>query len=303
NPANRLANRDLLSSGKLYAARFEADGSGKWIEISLEAANKVPISGFETPFKDYGDLLIRAREAARRLGATQMDRPEDVECPVNEKMQGLGAVYVVCTGNTSPEGIEGNVANPRRINGYGNREKNYTGQIIRIDENNLDHTSDVFSWEIFVMGGDHSAKEVLIERIDGETSNLSSWKDGVQITKGERFAMPDNITFNSNVAYFTTDGTPDSFPCNDGVYAVIANNDKIREVKRFLTGPIGCEITGPLFSNDFRTFFCGLQHIGSEDIKGNAYRGKEEYPHSRFPNNDWPRDTIIYVKRKDGKRI
>lgn len=303
NPKDRIANRNLLSAGKLYAARFEADGTGKWIEISLEAANKVPRSGFDAPFKDYGDLMVRAREAARRLGATQMDRPEDVECPTDKYQKGLGAVFVVCTGNTSQEGIEGNIANPRRKNEYGNNEKNYTGHIIRINEANQNHAATSFNWEIFVSGGDHSAASVVLERIDGEKANLSSWKDNKQITQGDRFAMPDNITFNGACAFFTTDGTQDSFPCNDGVYAVSINDAEIKNVKRFLTGPIGAEITGPLFSSDFKTFFCGMQHVGSEDTKGNSFRGKEEFPPSKFPNNAWPRDTIIYVKRKDGKRI
>lgn len=303
NSKNRIANRDLLSSGKLYAARFEKDGSGKWIEISLEAANKIPRSGFETPFKDYGDLMVRAREAARRLGATQMDRPEDVECPTDNYQKGQGAVFIACTGNTSQEGIEGNIANPRRKNEFGNNEKNYTGHIIRINENEADHCAINFTWEVFVSGGDHSAANVILEKTNGEKSNLSSWHDNKQNTKGDRFAMPDNLTFNGQRVFFTTDGTPDSFPCNDGVYAAVINNDEVKTVKRFLTGPIGAEITGPLFSSDFKTFFCGLQHVGSEDIKGNSYRGKDEFPPSKFPNNSWPRDTIIYVKRKDGKRI
>jgi uncharacterized protein len=301
NPKNRIANRDLLNEGKLYAARFEENGKGHWIELTLAAANAVPRSMFETPFKDNADLLIRAREAARRLGATQMDRPEDVESPVDGTFMGKGSVYIVCTGNQSAEGISGNIANPRRTNGNNAVEKNYTGHIIRINEANLDHAATQFEWEFFLMGGDHSAALANGESADGETRNLSSWKDGVQITTGQRFAMPDNITFdNSGNAFFTTDGTADSFRCNDGVYAVSTTQAAPRKVKRFLTGPIGCEITGPKFSPDNKTFFCGLQHVGDEDAKGNRYRGKEEYPPSKFPNNDWPRDTIIYVTKKDG---
>ncbi len=299
---NRIKNRDLLSNGKLYAARFEADGSGAWLELNLSNANKAPKDKSALAFDDLGDVMVRAREAARRMGATQMDRPEDVESPTDGTFMGRGQVYVVCTGNQSKEGIDGNIANPRRKNAEGKNELNYTGHIIRINEAANDHAATKFNWETFIMGGDHSAENVTINRItqEKEAANLSSWKDGKQITKGDRFAMPDNITFDmAGNAFFTTDGTPENFRCNDGIYAVATSGTHERVVKRFLTGPIGCELTGPLLSPDNRTFFCGLQHIGSDDIDGNSFKGIGKPP-STFPNDTWPRDTIIYVRRKDG---
>ena len=300
NPRNRTANRSLLNAGKLYAARFEADGSGKWLEISLAAANAAPKGMLDTPFADIADLKLRNREAARRLGATQMDRPEDVECPKDDHFRGQGSVYVVCTGNTSEDNFNGNAANPRRSNGQ-NPELNYTGHIVRINEKNDDHAATDFTWEIFLTGGDHSAQSVNLERTNGDVRNMSSWMDGQQITSGDRFAMPDNITFDmAGNAWFTTDGMPDNFPCNDGIYVVSTTAPAPRQVKRFLTGPIGCEITGPLLSPDNKTFFCGLQHIGGENTNGQGYRGQQEAPFSTFPNDTWPRDTIVYVRRKDG---
>ena len=300
NPNNRIANRDLLSRGKLYAARFEADGTGQWIEINLRAANRVPRTGFDTPFRDYGDLMMRAREAARRLGATQMDRPEDVECPRDAYFKGQGSVYIVCTNNSSEEGVAGNASNPRRNIGA-SKDKNYTGQIVRIHEDNADHSATKFNWEIFAMGGDHSAPEVIQNRTDGQPANLSSWIDGKQITKGDRFGSPDNITFDKRgFAWFTTDGTPDSFPCNDGIYAIATEGPLPREVKRFLTCPIGAEVTGPIFAPDNKTFFCGFQHIGEEGKDGTRFRGQLDRPFSTYPNNVWPRDSVVYIRRKDG---
>ena len=300
---NRTANRELLSEGTLYAAKFNADGSGEWLEISLEKANAVPLSGNQTPFKDYADLMVRVRDAASRLGATPMDRPEDVEAPKDNYFKGFGTVYICATGNLTEEGRKGNAANPRRKNGA-TTEVNYTGQIIRINEAAKDHGSTTFNWEIFLMGGDHSKEIALLERPSdkkGETHNLSSWVNGKQISMGDRFAMPDNITFDGfGNAWFTTDGTPENFPCNDGIYVADTNSPAPRVVKRFLTGPIGCEITGPFVSEDNKTFFCGLQHIGGADEVGNGYRAKQAVPFSTFPNKTWPRDTIIYVRRKDG---
>ena len=300
NPNNRTANRNLLSNGKLYAARLESDGSGRWIEINLAAANRAPKGQLDTRFHDYGDLMVRTREAARRLGATQMDRPEDVECPKNGSFRGQGSVYIVCTGNQSEDGNIGNAANPRRKIGEAN-DKNYTGQIIRLHEKDNDHAATSFKWEVFAMGGDHSAPVAMQSRTDGTPANLSSWLDGKAITTGDRFAMPDNITFDKRgFAWFTTDGTPESFPCNDGIYVIPTSGATPRHVKRFLTCPVGAEVTGPILSPDNKTFFCGFQHIGEENIHGVKYRGQEEKPFSTFPNDVWPRDTIIYVRRKDG---
>jgi hypothetical protein len=300
NPNNRTANRSLLDNGKLYAARFEADGTGRWIEITLAAANAAPRNSGESAFANIGDLKVRNREAARRLGATQMDRPEDVECPKDEAFRGKGSVYVVCTGNDSDQGLAGNAANPRRING-GAQEKNYTGHIVRIHEKDDDHAATDFTWEIFLSGGDHASQDALQPRTDGIVHNLSSWVNGLQISSGDRFAMPDNITFdNGGNAWFTTDGTAESFPCNDGIYVVSTTAAAPRQVKRFLTGPIGCEITGPLLSPDNKTFFCGLQHIGDNNGQGSRYRAQRPTPFSTFPNDTWPRDTIVYVRRKDG---
>lgn len=300
NPTNRLANRDLLSSGKLYVARFESNGTGRWIEITLEAANAAPKGIMDAPFLDEADLKVRNREAASRLGATQMDRPEDVECPIDGTFMGKGSVYLVCTGNVTEDGRNGNSANPRRSDGQ-NPELNYTGHIIRVHEKQNDHAATEFDWEIFLTGGDHTAAEANLARTDGETHNLSSWVNGHQFASGARFAMPDNITFDkAGNAWFTTDGTPDSFPCNDGIYVVSTTAPTPREVKRFLTGPVGCELTGPLLSPDNKTFFCGLQHIGEADVAGNSYRAQQDKPFSTFPNEVWPRDTIIYVRRKDG---
>jgi secreted PhoX family phosphatase len=49
--------------------------------------------------------------------------------------------------------------------------------------------------------------------------------------------------------------------------ANIGNNqmlacDRQRRVRRFLTGPVGCEVTGAPFTPDGRTMFVNIQHPG-----------------------------------------
>lgn len=305
DPTNRVANRSLLSQGTLYAARFEADGTGYWIALTAEAANQVPLAPGEAPFADDGDVMVRCREAAARLGATRMDRPEDVESPTDGSFRGTGTVFVMCTGNLSDSGRPGNAANPRRkaLEGDG-LERNFQGHIVRIDEAGRDPAALRFTWDIFAVAGDPAGEVAPVVNQEGRRVNASSWLQGKPTTTGDRFAMPDNITFDHrNFGWITTDGTQDTFPCNDGVYVLPMVGKGPRPVKRFLTVPVGAECTGPLLAWDQRTFFCGVQHVGAESPSGQFYRGEAAGPYSSFPHGGWPRDTVVYVRRKDGGMV
>jgi secreted PhoX family phosphatase len=89
---------DLLESGTLYVARFDAGatagdgmGTGVWIPLvhgqnGLTAANG---------FANQAEVLIKARQAADRVGATMMDRPEWIAA--NPKK--AGEVYLTLTNN------------------------------------------------------------------------------------------------------------------------------------------------------------------------------------------------------------
>jgi secreted PhoX family phosphatase len=61
DPSNKKANADLLDHGRLYAARFNADGSGEWRELSGP---------------DLGEVRVRTRQAADAAGATGVNRAE-----------------------------------------------------------------------------------------------------------------------------------------------------------------------------------------------------------------------------------
>jgi uncharacterized protein len=302
NPRNRVANRELLSEGRLYAARLEEDGTGSWIELSLAGANAAPKALGMSGFTDLGDVMVRAREAALRLGATKMDRPEDVQSPTDGTFLGKGSVFIMCTGNTSDEGRAGNAANPRRRQGQGDGlERNFQGHIVRIDETRKDHTSLTFKWDIFAVAGDPSAEKAVVTTREGNTVNASSWYKGTPTTSGDRFAMPDNICFDKQgFAWVATDGTTDTFPCNDGVYVMPITGGGPRPVKRFLTVPVGAECCGPFITPDQRNFFCGVQHVGAQSREGVRFRSRDVGPFSTFPDGGWPRDSVIVVRRVDG---
>lgn len=97
-----------LGDGRLYAARFNADGSGAWSELNI--ANPAIAARPAYAFANQADVLIHARLAADALGATPMDRPEWAGVhPVT------GEIYITLT-NNSHRGKEGRPlapANPR----------------------------------------------------------------------------------------------------------------------------------------------------------------------------------------------
>ena len=299
DPTDRVANRELLNEGALYAARFDEKGQGDWLLINATTGNQALGEG---SFADDGEAMIHARAIARALGATPMDRPEDVQSPADGSFRGQGSVYIMCTGNTSTDGKAGNAANPRRPV-TDEATMNYTGHLVRINERSDDHASTSFSWDVFAVAGDPAA--AVVEQPgweEDELINASSWLNGRPTTEGDRFARPDNVCFDQRGnMWVSTDGNSERFPCNDGIYVMPTGGTGPRPVKRFCALPVGSEACGPKFSPDQRSFFLAVQHPGSESVDGSErYRGGPEGPYSNFPDGGWPRDAVIVITKKDG---
>ncbi|MBK6702950.1 MAG: DUF839 domain-containing protein [Caulobacteraceae bacterium] len=240
-----------------------------------------------------------------------MDRPEDVEAVCDENWRGLGPVLIACTYN-SERGFA-HPANPRREDPeHPNRaQSNLTGHIVRIDEAGGDSAATTFTWDIFVMGGDPNAESATVRtRGGGAPAFVSTAVDGEPTTSGDRFACPDNMFIDStHRVWIATDGSDAVFEdCNDCILMTPVAAERPRPIKRFLVGPVGAELCGPMMAPDERTFFCSIQHPGANNVEGVEFatlRWQGTAPASSFPDggNAWPRSAVIMITREDGARI
>ena len=311
DPADRAANMDLLDHGQLYCAQFLEDGGGRWLAINVEAANAAAAAaGSPIRFRDEADLMMRVRDAARLMGATPMDRPEDIEAVRDADWRGLGPVLIVCT-NNSERGFA-RPGNPRRTSERpDSAQSNLAGHILRIDEAGGDAAAERFTWDVFAMGGDpDAAGPTAPARGGGLAVHVSTDYGGAPTISGARFACPDNLFIDStHRVWIATDGSDFVFgDCNDSVLMTNVHGQGPREMKRFLVGPVGAEICGPLMAPDERAFFCAVQHPGGNTVAGADYatlRWSGAPPPSHFPDGGaaWPRSAVIVVTREDGGRI
>ena len=271
-PGGAKANATLLDHGTLHVARFDADGRGRWLPM-------VAGQGALTAFADQGDVVIRARQASDALGATKMDRPEWLAIDTRSR-------WVYCTlTNNSNRGQPGqpgvDAANPRA--------NNVMGQIIRWKEDG-DFDGATFEWNHLVLAGDPAN-----ERAEA--------KGNIQ---GDIFACPDGIAFDARgTLWVQTDMGPTAM--NRGEMARIGNNQMLAcdlatgEMRRFLVGPVNCEITGATWTPDGRTMFINVQHPGetpSERSDPAEPRKFSSWPDYRPDGR--PRSATVVIRKNDG---
>ncbi|MGE5794953.1 MAG: PhoX family protein [Bacteroidota bacterium] len=276
DPSGREANRRLLDEGTLYAARFDADGSGVWLPLAHGAGPLTAANGFA----DQAEVLVKTRQAADAVGATPMDRPE--WCAVHPVTR---EVYATLTNNTArgrDKRPGPDAANPRGNNVY--------GHIIRWREAGDDVAATAFRWDVFALGGVADSPDPA--------------KRGR--FKGDSFGSPDGLWFDARgVLWVQTDVSPTALGRGD--YAPLGNNQMLAadpatgEFRRFLVGPKGCEVTGFTTTPDGRTGFVNIQHPGENPGEINdpgAPRANGNWPD--FDPNGRPRSATVVIRRKDG---
>ncbi|MGI9436032.1 MAG: PhoX family protein [Geminicoccaceae bacterium] len=276
NQDDRAANMDLLDEGTLSVARYNEDGSMDWLPLIHGEGPLTAENGFES----QADVVIETRRAADLLGATKMDRPEDVEPnPVTNK------VYAMLTNNTRRKPGDENVANPRPESAF--------GHIIEMTPPDGDHSADQYSWDILVQCGDPSVAEV------GAVWNPATSNDGW-------FGMPDNCAMDSQGRlWISTDGNSASKTGRtDGVWAMETEGEARGTSKHFFRVPVGAELCGPEFAPGDTELFVAIQHPGEKDVEGNG--GSFENPGTRWPDFDdnMPvRPSVMVIRKDDGGTI
>ncbi|MCT9075036.1 PhoX family protein [Streptomyces fulvoviolaceus] len=286
--AVREHNLSLLDEGTLYVARLtgdspaieidgtgtlpadgEFDGSGEWIPLATATADGA-VSHVEGMSAE--EVYVFTRLAGDKVGATKMDRPEDIEPNPHS-----GKVYVALTNNTN-RGVGTNApadeANPRNANKH--------GQILELTErwNRADSTK--FAWTLFLVAGDPD---------DPATYFAGFPKDDVS-----PISCPDNVAFDPHGnLWISTDGAQLGY--HDGLFGVATKGDRRGELKQFLTMPKGAETCGPIVQD--RRVLVAVQHPG--EISGATV----ENPASTWPDGPGKivRPAVVAVWRKDGDDI
>lgn len=211
-----------LDHGTIYAAVFNADGTGRWEPLTLsnpKVAAGVPVTPYNPQgyqFEDLADICVNTRLAAGAAGATRMDRPEWVAInPSN------GEIYITMTENPDRGnvGLSANnvpnapldAANPRHWfdtkgatsqgAAVASQRGNVNGHIVRIREDHDRSDAKTFRWDIFVFGAQAQADAGLDDAQYQANVNLSG------LTEGNDFSKPDGCWFSavSGILYIETD--------------------------------------------------------------------------------------------------
>ncbi|MDP2023458.1 MAG: PhoX family phosphatase [Hydrogenophaga sp.] len=310
SPANRLAAGDkYLDKGTLFAARFKDNGSGEWLELSMNNPVIAGSSYFE--FKSNADVAIFTRLAADAVGATKMDRPE-----WNGVHPRTGEVYFTLTNNSNRSAATADAANPRAytdMKGSKEQKGNVNGHIVRLADASPAGSS--FKWDIYVFGAEAGA--------DKSAVNLSN------LTDDNDMSAPDGLVFSpaTGVCWIQTDdgAFTDKTNCmmlaaipgkvGDGGARTVKHGDKQvttyvgktptpATLARFLVGPKGCEITGWCETPDGRAMFINIQHPGEStamaDVNDPAKYQSQWPANAGYGAGKRPRSATIVITKNDG---
>ena len=269
----RRHNSALLDEGTLYVAKFtgdspgefdgtgklpgdgEFDGTGEW--IPLASGDNSFVDGFTAE-----EVYVFTRQAADKVGATKMDRPEDIEPnPVN------GRIYAALT-NNSDRGAAGK-AGADEVNP---RNGNKNGHILEWDEAGGDAAATKFSWRLLLVCGDPATAD--------------TYFGGFPKDQVSPISCPDNVAFDPyGNLWIATDGN--ALGANDGLFSVPVQGPERGHVKQFLSVPIGAETCGPVVTGDF--VVVAVQHPGEN--------GTPAAPTSHWPDGgtSHPRPSVISV--------
>ncbi|WYL97528.1 MAG: PhoX family phosphatase [Gloeotrichia echinulata IR180] len=296
NPFNTRiisANRDLLDDGILYVAKFNDNGTGQWIPLVYGQNGLTPQNGFN----NQAEVLIKTRQAADRVGATMMDRPEWTA--VRPRINGFNEIEVYCTlTNNSRRGTTPASSNNQdgttsagsarpAVDGANPRANNLYGHIIRWREDGRTVTATTFTWDLFVECGD---------KLDPDTNQKGN-------IIGDDLGAPDGLWFDDfGRLWIQTDQAGDGKGdwTNIGGNTMSCADPNTKQIRRFLTSPTDCEVTGVTSTPDGKTMFINIQHPGDGGTTANPTL-TSNWPFSQgYGLQGRPRSATVVITRDDG---
>jgi secreted PhoX family phosphatase len=312
------AGDKYMDDGRLYAAKFNADGTGRWLEIKL-GVNGITAANAAYAFADAADVLVNTRLAADAAGATKMDRPEWTA--VNPK---TGEVYVTLTNtNAASRPVTAtDAANPRFYNDPKGtaataQRGNPNGHVVRFADDGADPAATTFKWDVYLFGARATAsRDINISALDA--SNDFSSPDGMwfsQAAPGLLWLETDDGAYTDVTNCMLLAALPGRI--GDGAARTITNVDGATTatqativgkapgtdgLRRFLVGPKECEITGIAESGDGRALFVNIQHPG-EDTAPNYANPASFGSHWPDGGTARPRSATVVITRNDGGLI
>jgi len=328
NPTNRAANRNLLDSGTLYVAKFNSGLTGQWIalepgtlDVSGNPLRSNPNFAGADDAEVLAKILIKTRMAADAVGATMMDRPEWTGA--RPRIGGYDEIEVYCTltnnnrrGTTpnpaagqpaanAPDGSTTAALARPPVDAANPREDNIYGHIIRWRETGKTVTATTFAWDIFVQAGD-TATAKAARPTNNYKGNIVDVPDG-----SADFGAPDGLWFDYfGRLWVQTDQVGDAGGdfVNIGRNCMVCADPNTGEMRRFITSPNKCEVTGVTTTPDGQTMWVGIQHPGEDSLAGNPTA------FSTWPQGQWsvesdgvtplpagrPRSSVVVITKDGG---
>ncbi len=321
-PGNKGANRNLLDTGTLYVARFNADLSGQWLALQPGSVGVDGVALRDNPnFTGANDaevlakILVKTRMAADAMGATMMDRPEWTGA--RPRILGFDEVEVYCTltnnnrrGTTTaasnlPDGSTAAGSARPPVDAANPREDNVYGHIIRWRESGKSVLATGFTWDLFVQAGDNATAKVA-KPTNNYKGNIVDTPNG-----SADYGAPDGLWFDDfGRLWVQTDQVGDGSGdwLNIGSNTMVCADPNSGETRRFLTSPNKCEVTGVTMTPDGKTMWVGIQHPGEDSLAANPTQ------FSNWPQGQWavasdgvtalppgrPRSSLVVITKDDG---
>lgn len=320
------SNSRLLGDGMLYAAKFNADGTGQWIAMKadtpvdpvmpssvagdmvtlpqrpdggwVKVTDDADAKAFKSQYATLGDLyegnerekqgaiLIDVHYAANAAGATSTARPEDTDVAAD------GTVFIAFTSG----GPGGDGGPDKSVFKGPNGETPYEyGWIVKLMEDDGEPGAMTFKWESFALGG---------EVHEGGIGFANP--DNIEIdAKGNLWVVTDMSTSKHNLEVSSRVDDEGKAVSQSSLRGLFGNNSvwylptsgpHAGEAFMFAYGPMECEMTGPIFTPDQSTLFLSAQHPGERNgIRENMRSERRTYAMKTTDGKDFIQNRMVPV--------